>query len=263
MSDVHFDFAVLLTILTLITGIGWLADKLFLARRRHAMSFNGNDKPGWVIEFCVSFFPVIFAVLMLRSFVVEPFRIPSGSMIPTLLVGDFILVNKFSYGLRDPVFHKRFFGSKEPQRGDVVVFRWPGDQKTDYIKRIVGLPGDHLSYRNKVLLVNGEPVAQQPDGVYVVPNLQTPGTAYRMVENLGGVEHHIIVNPGAPALDFDYTVPAGQYFAMGDNRDGSSDSRFWGPVPEANLVGKAFFVWMSWDSARLRPYWGRIGMSVK
>ena len=130
MSDVHFDFAVLLTILTLITGIGWLADKLFLARRRHAMSFNGNDKPGWVIEFCVSFFPVIFAVLMLRSFVVEPFRIPSGSMIPTLLVGDFILVNKFSYGLRDPVFHKRFFGSKEPQRGDVVVFRWPGDRKS-------------------------------------------------------------------------------------------------------------------------------------
>ncbi|MGQ0619697.1 MAG: signal peptidase I [Panacagrimonas sp.] len=254
--DVHFDFAVLLTGLTLLTGIGWLADTLWLAKRRRRLA-AGGDKPGWLVDFSRSFFPVIFAVLILRSFLAEPFRIPSGSMIPTLLVGDFILVNKFSYGLRDPVFHAEFIKGDRPQRGHIVVFRYPHDPSVDYIKRIVGVPGDTIAYRDKTLYVNGEAQTQDADGVYNVPSFPG-GTAYRYKENLNGREHHIIVNPNDPARDFEMTVPPGQYFAMGDNRDGSFDSRGWGTVPERNLVGRAFFIWMSWDSARMRPTLSRI-----
>lgn len=261
MSDVHFDFAVLLTILTVITGIGWLIDKLWLARRRRHL-IGGEDKPGWIIDFCRSFFPVIFAVLMLRSFVAEPFRIPSESMLPTLIKGDFILVNKFTYGLRDPVFHKRLFGDGDPKRGDVVVFRWPRDPSTDFIKRIVGLPGDKLAYRDKTLYVNGEIAQLEADGVYAASG-SSADVRYRLEENLTGVSHHIIVDPNRPAQDFEFTVPAGQYFAMGDNRDGSFDSRGWGTVPEKNLVGRAFFIWMSWDAASKRPFFTRIGTVIK
>ena len=260
-ADVHFDFAVLLTILTLVTGLGWLADTLWLARKRRNL-IGGKDKPGWIIDFCRSFFPVIFAVLILRSFLAEPFRIPSGSMIPTLLVGDFILVNKFSYGLRDPVFHHEFVKGDRPERGDIVVFRWPRDPGVDFIKRIVGLPGDRIAYRDKVLYVNGEVQAQAADGVYTAPKLPG-GTAYRLRESMAGHPHHIIVNPEDPAQDFEFTVPAGEYFAMGDNRDGSFDSRGWGTVPERNLVGRAFFVWMSWDGAAMRPNFSRIGTTIR
>lgn len=262
MSEVHFDFAVLLTVLTLLTGAGWLADKLWLAPRRRALLRADADKANPIIEFCRSFFPVIFAVLALRSFVVEPFRIPSGSMIPTLLVGDFILVNKFAYGLRDPVFHHAFLETGLPERGDVVVFRWPRDPRTDFIKRIVGLPGDHIAYLDKTLYINGQMQPLEPDGVFSSPGLPPPGTAYRLKERLGDVEHYIVVNPERPADDFEFVVPPGQYFAMGDNRDGSFDSRGWGTVPERNLVGKAFFVWMSWDGARHRPNFSRIGSVV-
>jgi len=261
MSDVHFDFAVLLTILTVITGFGWGIDKLWLARRRRGL-IGGDDKPGWIIDFCRSFFPVIFAVLMLRSFVAEPFRIPSESMLPTLIKGDFILVNKFTYGLRDPVFHTRLFGEGDPKRGDVVVFRWPRDPSTDFIKRIVGLPGDKLAYRDKTLYVNGEVAALEADGVYASSG-SSADVRYRLEENLTGVPHHIIVDPNRPAQDFEFTVPAGQYFAMGDNRDGSFDSRGWGTVPEKNLVGRAFFIWMSWDSASKRPFFSRIGTVIR
>jgi signal peptidase I len=263
MSDVHFDFAVLLTLLTLVTGIGWAIDKFMLApRRRRAAKGGAEAAPNWIVEFCRSFFPVILAVLLLRSFIAEPFRIPSGSMIPTLLVGDFILVNKFAYGLRDPVFHIRFLGNGAPERGDVVVFRWPRDTKTDFIKRIVGVPGDHIEYRNKILYVNGEVAKQQPDGVYHVPEPTTQATTYRFIEHLGGVEHYIIVNPDEPPTDFSYTVPEGEYYAMGDNRDGSYDSRGWGTVPERNLVGHAFMIWMSWDSANNRLMFSRIGKRI-
>ncbi len=261
MSDVHFDFAVLLTILTGVTGIGWALDKFVFGPRRRSLIGDGADKPGVILDFSRSFFPVILAVLVLRSFIAEPFRIPSGSMIPTLLVGDFILVNKFAYGLRDPVFHKVLFGEGRPERGDVVVFRFPRDPSTDYIKRLIGVPGDHIVYRDKTLYVNGQVAALTADGVYTAPGMA--GTAYRLSENLGGVDHHIIVDPNRAAEDFEFTVPAGQYFAMGDNRDGSFDSRFWGTVPERNLVGKAFFIWMSWDSARMRPTFSRIGTSVR
>lgn len=263
MSEVHFDFAVLLTLLSLLTGIGWALDKIWLAPRRRGLIGANADKPSWMVEFCSSFFPVILAVLLLRSFVIEPFRIPSGSMIPTLLVGDFIVVNKFSYGLRDPVFHKKFVSFGEPERGDVVVFRWPRDIRTDFIKRIVGLPGDHVVYRNKTLYINGQVQDLQPDGAYSAPGVPPPGTAYRLIEHIGDKEHHIIVYPQRPDDDFEVVVPAGQYFAMGDNRDGSFDSRGWGTVPEKNLVGKAFLVWMSWDSSRKRPNFSRIGSVIE
>ena len=261
MSDVHFDFAVLLTLLTILTGIGWLIDWLWLSpRRRNAI--DGEDKPPWLIDFARSFFPVILAVLVLRSFVAEPFRIPSGSMIPTLLIGDFILVNKFAYGLRDPVFHKEFIEGGRPERGDIVVFRFPRDPSVDYIKRIVALPGDRIAYRDKLIFVNGEPYPQQPDGAYAASTTRT-GAAYRLSEQIGDLEHHIIVDPERPSEQFEFVVPEGEYFAMGDNRDGSSDSRVWGPLSEKDLVGKAFFVWMSWDGAAGRPNWGRIGHSIR
>jgi signal peptidase I len=277
MSDVHFDFAVLLSILTVITGAGWLMDKLWLARRRRNL-IGGADKPGWIIDFCRSFFPVILAVLLVRSFVAEPFRIPSESMLPTLIKGDFILVNKYSYGLRDPVFHNRFFGDGKPKRGDVVVFRWPRDPSTDFIKRIVGVPGDRLAYRDKTLYVNGEPAKLEADGVYASSG-GAGDVRYRMVEHLGDVNHHVIIDPNRPAEPMcgpgssgvnqrlcsgeEIVLPPEQYFGMGDNRDGSFDSRGWGTIPERNLVGRAFFIWMSWDSQNTRPYFSRIFSSIE
>jgi signal peptidase I len=263
MSEVDLDFAVLLTLLTLVTGAIWALDRWWLGpRRRAALPAGAADAPGGLVDFGRSFFPVILAVLLLRSFLAEPFRIPSGSMIPTLLVGDFILVNKFAYGLRDPVFHRRFLAVGAPERGDVVVFRYPVDPRKDYIKRVVGLPGDHIAYRNKQLWVNGEPAPLDAAGVYTSAG-SLPGVLYRFEEDLGAVRHHVIVNPARPAEDFEFEVPEGQYFMMGDNRDGSDDSRRWGTVPERHLVGKAFFIWMSWDGGRLRPDWSRIGNSIE
>ena len=238
MQDFHWDFAVLLTLATLITGAVWLLDKIRLAKRRAA-----GQKPNWFVDFCISFFPVIAFVLGLRSFIAEPFRIPSGSMIPTLLVGDFILVNKFAYGVRDPVFHQKLFGDDTVARGDIVVFRYPPNAELDYIKRIVGVPGDQIAYRNKQLWINGVASEQIADGVFD----SNQGEIFRLNENLTGVEHHIIVNPARPSDDFEITVPEGQYYAMGDNRDGSQDSRWWGTVPAKNLVGKAFFIWFNFS----------------
>lgn len=263
-QDFHFDFAVILTLLTLFTGLFWLLDKLWLGpRRRRELGPDQLDKPSSFIDFCRSFFPVILVVLLLRSFVAEPFRIPSGSMIPTLLVGDFILVNKFTYGLRDPMFHDKFVKMSEPKRGDIAVFRWPVDPSKDFIKRIVGLPGDRIVYRDKQLYINGEPATLEQDGVFGAPGLPAPGVVYRLEENLLGVEHHVLHNPNRPADDFEFIVPPGEYFAMGDNRDGSDDSRRWGTVPERNLVGKAFFIWMSWDAENTRVDFSRIGTSIR
>ena len=264
---IDFDFAVILTLLTLVTGVIWALDKWWLGPKRRAALVPGpaagavEDNPGGIIDFGRSFFPVILLVLLLRSFLAEPFRIPSGSMIPTLLIGDFILVNKFAYGLRDPVFHYKFMQWGEPQRGDIVVFRYPVNPSQDFIKRVIGLPGDHISYRNKQLWVNDDAMPLGADGVYTAGG-SAPGVVYRFQEQLGAVRHHVIVNPARPAEDFEFDVPQGQYFMMGDNRDGSLDSRSWGTVPEGNLVGKAFFIWMSWDAAQFRPSWSRIGHSV-
>jgi signal peptidase I len=260
------NFALILLLLLLATGALWALDR-YVARKRRA---PGAPAPWWV-EYGASFFPVILVVFFLRSFLVEPFKIPSGSMIPTLLVGDFILVNKFTYGIRLPVINKKIIPVNEPQRGDVMVFRYPADPSVDYIKRVVGLPGDRVEYFDKKLKINGEEVPRKADGDYLHPDrlYYTP----RYLEKLGQVEHAILIEPQAPvfvpqALDFPrredctYTgsgvaciVPPGHYFMMGDNRDASSDSRVWGFVPEANIVGKAFFIWFNFkDLKRLGSF---------
>jgi len=206
---------------------------------------------------------VILAVLLLRSFLVEPFRIPSGSMMPTLLVGDFILVNKYAYGIRLPVLNTKVADLGSPERGDVVVFRFPKDPSIDYIKRVVGVPGDRVEYRNKTLYINGEQVAQIPAGSYIGSGsgLSMSGADVRR-EALGEVEHDILVVPNMRGVPADVVVPDDHYFVMGDNRDNSNDSRYWGFVPDENLVGKAFMIWMNWDSAAGGVAWNRIGNSI-
>ena len=275
----NFDFPTFLVAASALTGGIWLIDALFFAsrrKRRAAAQAEGETpiKEPVLVEYSRSFFPVIFAVLVLRSFLVEPFRIPSGSMMPTLLVGDFILVNKFSYGIRLPVLNKKIIEVDEPQRGDVFVFRYPKQPWIDYIKRVVGVPGDTISYENKILYINGKPMPQTPESMYtgVGSGAQMTG-AYKLQEDLEGVNHDILVHPLAPNLASGcnvlrkgpITVPEGYYFAMGDNRDNSNDSRCWGLVPEENLVGKAFAIWMNWDS-NLESFppiaWERIGNSI-
>jgi signal peptidase I len=277
----NFDFPTFLVAATALTGGIWLLDALVLAPRRRRLaeqSATGAEAAGVgagagasatrasrepvIVEYARSFFPVILAVLLLRSFIVEPFRIPSGSMMPTLLVGDFILVNKFAYGLRWPVLNSKFLPLGEPARGDVVVFRFPRDEAVDYIKRVVGVPGDQIYYRNKTLYVNGEPMAQLPLPPYIGEGAGSGHSgAYRALEQVDGVEHEILINPGARDLppgcmvlaNGPVTVPEGAYFVVGDNRDNSNDSRCWGFVPEGNLVGKAFAIWMHWDGQRGFP----------
>ncbi len=267
----NFDFPLFLVLATFFTGIVWALDAWFFAPRRRAAAAQGEaPREPLVVEYSRSFFPVILAVLLLRSFLVEPFRIPSGSMMPTLLVGDFILVNKFSYGLRLPVLNTKFVDLGEPEHGDVVVFRYPRNPSIDYIKRIVGLPGDEISYHDKTLFINGKPMSQVPVGIYTGVGSGARETgAFRLREDLDGVVHDILIHPGTPDLPpgcdvlrfGPVTVPAGHYFAMGDNRDNSNDGRCWGFVPEENLVGKAFAIWMNWDSGRsgFPIDWSRIG----
>lgn len=256
----YFNFEALLVLLTFLTGVIWLWD--WWRRRRQIRQIGeeaveAQGKASWWVDLSRSLFPVILAVLVIRSFIVEPFRIPSGSMIPTLLPGDFILVNKFSYGLRLPVVHTLVFGDGQPHRGDVVVFRYPKDPAQDYIKRIVGLPGDSIRYEQKTLYVNGNPVSQDLIGRYP----PDPAAVVR-VEHLGGVNHKILLYDDTRDGSFSYQVPPDEYFAMGDNRDRSSDSRYWGPVPSNNLVGKAFLIWMSWDWQDNTISWSRIGDAI-
>jgi len=258
-----FDFPTILVLATFTTGAIWAADAGMNAIRRHKGEASGREKEPVVVEYARSFFPVILIVLLLRSFVAEPFRIPSGSMMPTLLVGDFILVNKFSYGLRLPVVNQKVVDLGSPQRGDVVVFRYPNNPSIDYIKRVVGVPGDRVSYTNKQLRINGELAEQQPLGIYIGEGAgsEMTGATLRQ-ENLTGVEHKILLLENAPSLGGEARVPEGHYFVMGDNRDRSNDSRFWGMVPEQNLVGKAFFIWMNWDWNRGGVQLQRIGNSI-
>ena len=272
------DFPALLVAGTFFTGLAWAIDALLLARQRRrkakALITRGAApdsnqiittlKESTFVEYCKSFFPVLLAVLLLRSFLVEPFRIPSNSMMPTLLTGDFILVNKFTYGIRLPVLNTKVLEVGEAERGDVVVFRYPKDPSTDYIKRVVGLPGDRVGYYNKIIYINGEPVGQVPAGVYigVGSGISMSGASQRQ-EQLGEVLHDILVMPRTPGLEGEYVVGEDEYFVMGDNRDNSNDSRYWGPVPETNLVGKAFRVWMNWDGANGGVDWGRVGMKIQ
>ncbi len=268
----HFDFSSILFFASLFTGLVWAVDALWAAPRRQARAAATSDpalaaaasKEPTLVEYCKSFFPVILIVFFLRSFLVEPFRIPSGSMMPTLLAGDFILVNKFAYGIRLPVINRKVVDIHEPQRGDVVVFRYPRDPSVDYIKRVVGLPGDHVAYRDKVLYINNKPQGQVEQGTYTTggAGLSMAG-AMRLTESLDEVQHDILVRHDAPNRGSGQAVvPEGHYFVMGDNRDNSNDSRFWGPVPEENLVGKAFMIWMNWDATNNNVTWSRIGDSI-
>lgn len=289
------NFALILFILMVVTGVIWFLDVFYLARQRQANAdralaeYDARNaalqregvapdntaragiraallkQPVW-IEYSGSFFPVIALVFFLRSFLYEPFKIPSSSMVPTLMVGDLILVNKFTYGIRLPIVNKKVIEINHPQRGDVMVFKYPKDLSVDYIKRVVGVPGDKIVYKNKRLTINGSPLAYKtlPDFL----DEQTLSYSGQLEENLGGVSHRILNDQRAPSYvpnpdnfpqhelctydieGFACTVPEGQYFMMGDNRDNSLDSRYWGFVPDQNIVGKAFFVWMNFGDLK-------------
>jgi len=293
------NFSLLLFILTVVTFVYWLAERFkFLperqaaaqaveqadAARRAELQKLGIDKVDgnveeakqrllmqpWWLDWTAGLFPVILVVFVLRSFLFEPFKIPSGSMVPTLLVGDLILVNKFTYGVRLPVLNKKIIENQSPQRGDVVVFRYPPDPRLDYIKRVVGVPGDEVAYVNQRLNINGKEVPMQPLGEYY--DEDSMRYAPQFSEKLGEQPHRLLVDPKRPAFfgglekrypfveNCRYTaegvtckVPPGHYFMMGDNRDNSQDSRFWGFVPDENIVGRAFYVWMNFGNL------GRIG----
>ena len=298
MQSILGNFALILFVLMVVTGIIWVLDVFVLAKGRRAAADralaeydartakltadgirldtqqNAREKleaehlrqPTW-IEYSGSFFPVIALVFVLRSFLFEPFKIPSSSMVPTLLVGDLILVNKFTYGIRLPIVNQKVIQLNDPQRGDVMVFKYPMDMSQDYIKRVVGVPGDKITYEGKKLTVNGKPVSYAPQDDY----LDDESLVYKkqFKENLTGVEHRILNDDRAPTLNlgdvrefpnkeactynsegFTCTVPAGNYFMMGDNRDNSADSRYWGFVPDKNIVGKAVAVWMNLSNPR-------------
>lgn len=255
------DFSFFLVAASFVTGLVWGCWALYLK----FLPERERERPEPVaVEYARSFFPVIFLVLLLRSFLVEPFRIPSGSMMPTLLIGDFILVNKFAYGIRLPVLNKKILELGEPKRGDIVVFRFPKDPSMDYIKRVIGLPGDRIGYFNKQIFVNGKPVKQTPLSQYrgVGQGASMSGSVL-LSEDLEEVTHDILIRDGQPTVQGEFIVPRGQYFVMGDNRDNSNDSRYWGAVPEENLVGRAFFIWMSFDWENGGIVFSRIGNSVK
>jgi len=256
-----FDFSFFLFAASLITGVIWGGYLLILKAKGE--TFDEENEP-LVVEYARSFFPIVLIVFLLRSFLAEPFRIPSGSMMPTLLIGDFLLVNKFTYGIRIPVINKKVIELNEPKRGDIVVFRFPKDPAVDYIKRVIGLPGDKIVYENKQLTINDKPINQISLGRYQGFGQGREMTgAEHLVENLTGIEHSILVRNGTPSLQFTYVVPEGNYFVMGDNRDNSNDSRYWGTVPEENLVGKAFFIWMNWDWQHKGIGLDRIGTVLK
>jgi signal peptidase I len=288
-------FSLFLVILTVITGIVWLADKFYLAPQRQLKLANAQSQceeelseeaaakisaPSSLVDTSVQIFPVIAFVLILRSFLYEPFQIPSGSMMPTLLDGDFILVNKFNYGLRDPVARNKFVDIGLPERGDGVVFKYPLEPKIDYIKRVIGLPGDRVIYRNKSLYI--KPVCQPdvdkcPDYQQVVQDFKNKGEytdggydMSRYTSKMPNKTHDILINHQSVSRTQhffkqsgtqrdEFVVPQGHYFVMGDNRDNSLDGRFWGFVPEENLVGEAVAIWMSFDFERgsdgLLPSW--------
>jgi signal peptidase I len=280
MSSINLPL--ILTLAVLVTGLVWLFDALVLARPRSAKlaavekQFSGMTlateqqrevfeeaktvatKEPLLVEYSKSFFPVLFIVFFLRSFLVEPFQIPSGSMIPTLEVGDFILVNKFAYGLRAPVLNNTIIPTGKPQRGDVMVFFPPHAPDTYYIKRVIGVPGDHISYNNHVLTLNGKVIEEK-----LVAELPAGAPMLRMVtENIDGKEFTAYkhIQPSRLSVHGSWVVPDGHYFMMGDNRDNSLDSREWGFVSEDAIVGKAFAVWMHWEKFLSIPTFDHVGV---
>ncbi|MEI6353155.1 MAG: signal peptidase I [Methylococcus sp.] len=252
-----YDFSFFLVVATGVTGF---ISGVYALMTRNRPRLPDAELPV-IVEYARSFFPVVLIVLLLRSFLFEPFRIPSGSMMPTLLVGDFILVNKFTYGVRLPVLNTKIIENGSPKRGDVVVFRFPKDPTVDYIKRVIGLPGDRIGYFNKQVYVNGTPMKKVSLGRYIGGSQGESMDGEGLFnEELEAVHHDILVREGDPsAREGEFVVPEGQYFVMGDNRDNSNDSRFWGAVPEQNLVGRAFFIWMSWDAQKPGIAFSRIG----
>jgi signal peptidase I len=255
---IYFDFAFFLTMLVLLSGIIGLIDILFFARKRRAK----NGKQPIIVEYARSFFPLLLIVWLIRSFVVQPYRVPTGSLAPTILPGDFIAVNQFSYGIKLPVLNYKIVNVGEPARGDIALFRWPENPAVIFVKRVVGLPGDHVVYRNKILTINGAIADQNLIGksLDIEPPTDIPIMVAEKMENLMGVKHHIFIHEeGGKTGGFDVVIPKGFYFMMGDNRDDSDDSRDWGFLPEENLIGKAFVVWFSWDSVNNTIRWKRIG----
>ena len=254
------NFELLLVSLTAISGLIFLADFFYKKDGK-----NNLKKRSFLVEQAISFFPIFLIVLIFRSFLFEPFRIPSSSMMPTLLIGDFILVNKYEYGLRLPVLYNKFIDINDPKRGDVVVFRYPDNPKIPYIKRIIGLPGDKIAYYDKTLYINDILVEQTTSGPYAPygSGLTMLGSLL-ISEDLGNIEHEILIDPGRNSLDFVTEVPDTHYLVLGDNRDNSKDSRYWGFVPEENLLGRAFLIWMNWDSESKEVVnFRRIGKFIK
>jgi len=256
----HFDFSAALTLATLVTG--FIALVYWWVQRGKKEQLITADEP-LVVEYAKSFFPVLLFVLVLRSFIVEPFRIPSSSMMPTLLIGDFILVNKFSYGIRLPVVNTKVIELGKPERGDVMVFRYPKDPSLDYIKRVIGLPGDRVGYYDKHVYINGQRITQDKIDLYQGVGQGSNMTGALLNHELLPVqEHDILIMKERPSIEGEVVVPEGHYFMMGDNRDNSNDSRYWGTVPEENIVGKAFAVWMNWDSSNSGIEWKRLGTLI-
>jgi len=268
----NFNFELILFYATLVTGIIVLMDVIWFAPVRHrknsalkAKSITASQmKLPLVIDYSRSFFPILLLVFLLRSFLYEPFRIPSGSLEPTLLIGDLILVNKFDYGVRLPIMHKMIYPLGNPQRGDILIFRWPPNPSFDFIKRVIGVPGDHISYLNKTVYINGNKMPQQ---FIAYANTENESGGESKVEereeDLMGIKHKIYVDPSRSSVDYkDIVVPAGMYFVMGDNRDDSADSRYFGFVPDSHIVGKAVAIWMSWDSKQHNVRWNRLAKVV-
>jgi signal peptidase I len=256
------NFAAILLAALAASGAVLLFDRLFSRRSKRAVQADDTTKEPALVSYARSFFPVILVVLVLRSFLFEPFRIPSPSMMPNLVDGDFIFVNKFAYGLRLPVINSKVFSIGMPSRGDVIVFRLPSDPSINYIKRLIGLPGDHIVVHDNRLIINGSPIPLTSDGTYNIGN-GFNGSALG-VERFNNQAHVIMFAPDRLSTDFEAVVPAGNYFFMGDNRNDSQDSRFpqVGFVPEGNLVGRAARIWLNWDFPRW-PHWSRIGKKIE
>jgi signal peptidase I len=264
----NIDFALVLVVLTSLSGFIWLVDSLLFKQKRMDRSVQKSIEPPRepvIVEYARSLFPVLLIVLVFRSFLFEPFKIPSGSMIPTLLVGDFIVVNKFSYGVRLPVLNKKIIDVGEPKRGDVVVFRYPKDTSVNFIKRAVGLPGDTITYRDKELFINGEKVETTAAGRFDSSSVKctTPAVdASLHWEKLGDANHNILVHDRSGNRNGQWVVPEGHYFMMGDNRDRSNDSREWGFVAEENLVGRAVGIWLNFDFEKGCADWSRVASGI-
>lgn len=255
---IAFDVPCVLTGLTLASGTIALVDILFFAKKR-----STRQKIPVIFDYARSFFPVFFLVLMIRSFLIQPYRVPTGSLAPTILPGDFIVVSQYAYGLRLPVLNAKILNVAKPKRGDIALFRSPRDLNIILVKRVIGLPGDHIVYRNKTLTINGEVIKQMSLGVDLDVERGMAVPVQLKTEYLDNIVHKIYVRPGHKEWEStDIIVPANSYFMMGDNRDNSEDGRYFGFVPEANLVGKAFGVWMSWDPEKHGIRWQRIGKSI-